>query len=106
VVQPFQNVQALVQPALTVARGEPDAGFLIPVVVAENLEALHPPTPREWLTEIVDAIGRIGHDLGNAAAQHHTLRIAEMEQRRIQRRPSDIVEVGIYSGRGRRGRWP
>ena len=45
-VQPFQHMQALAQAALAMARGEPGAGFVVAVVVAEHLETLHPPAPR------------------------------------------------------------
>src|ERR1700733_5665400 len=67
-MQPIQNVQALVKSSLAVARSEPRSGFLIPVVIAEHLKALHMTAPRQNLTEIADAIMRIGGDLGNAAA--------------------------------------
>ncbi len=46
VMQAMQDMQALAQPSLAVARGEPGAGFLISIVVAEHLETLHSPTLR------------------------------------------------------------
>ena len=67
-VQSFEDVEALMEAALVVSGGEPGSGFLVTVVIAEDLEPLHPRASRQQLSEVADAIGRVGGNLGYPAA--------------------------------------